>query len=162
VRAAKGKSKAMWLDEKSFIEVTKNSPLVSIDLLVEDGKGRFLLGRRINKPAQGFWFVPGGRILKDQTLKEAFSSIAQRELGIALSINDGKLRGVYEHFYDDNYFEIAGFGTHYVVVAYDVELPSGAFDRLPKDQHEEWAFMSPWEIEDRSDVHPSSKGFFKK
>ena len=152
----------MWLDEKSFIEVTKNAPLVSIDLLVEDGNGRFLLGKRLNKPAQGFWFVPGGRILKNQTLNEAFSSLVQRELDVILSLDDAKLRGVYEHFYEDNYFEVAGFVTHYVVVAYDVVLPSGAFDRLPKDQHEVWAFMSPWEIENRSDVHPSSKAFFKR
>ncbi|MEQ1698376.1 MAG: GDP-mannose mannosyl hydrolase [Hyphomicrobiaceae bacterium] len=151
----------MWLDEKSFIEVTKNSPLVSIDLLVEDGNGRFLLGKRVNKPAQGFWFVPGGRILKNQTLKQAFSSLAKRELDLALSLDDAKLRGVYEHFYDDNFFEVAGFGTHYVVVAYDIVLPSGTFEQLPKDQHEEWAFLSPWEIEDRADVHPSSKAFFR-
>lgn len=152
----------MWLDEKSFIEVTKNTPLVSIDLLIEDERGRFLLGKRINKPAQGFWFVPGGRILKNQTLREAFTSIAQRELNLALSFDDAKLRGVYEHFYDDNYYEVPGFGTHYVVVAYEAVLPRGAFDVLPKDQHDEWQFMSPWEIENRAGVHPSSKAFFKR
>lgn len=152
----------MWLDKETFIEVTKNSPLVSIDLLVEDGSGRFLLGKRLNKPAQGFWFVPGGRILKNQTLKEAFSTIAQRELGLAVPFEVAKLRGVYEHFYDDNFFEIPGFGTHYVVVAYEFVIPRGAFEKLPRDQHDEWAFLPPGEIEDRTDVHPSSKAFFKR
>ena len=151
----------MWLDNNAFIEVTKNSPLVSIDLLVEDGSGRFLLGKRLNKPAQGFWFVPGGRILKNQTLNEAFAAIAHRELNLAVSLKDAKLRGVYEHFYEDNFFEIPGFGTHYVVVAYDFVLPRGAFERLPLDQHDQWAFLSPGDIEERADVHTSSKAFFR-
>jgi colanic acid biosynthesis protein WcaH len=151
----------MWLAEKSFIEVTRNTPLVSIDLLVDDGKGRFLLGKRINKPAQGLWFVPGGRILKNQTISEAFSSLASRELNLDLTLRDSRLRGVYEHFYEDNFFDIAEFGTHYIVLAYNIAFPHGAFDKLPGDQHSEWAFMTPLEIEERIDVHRGSKLFFR-
>jgi colanic acid biosynthesis protein WcaH len=151
----------MWLDQKSFIEVTKNSPLVSVDLLINDGFGYFLLGKRINRPAQGSWFVPGGRVLKGNTLCQAFSSIVQLELNLSIPFDFAKLRGVYENFYEDNFFEISGFGTHYIVIAYELTLSRNFTNKLPYNQHSEWAFLSPAEIEGRTDVHPGSKVFFR-
>jgi colanic acid biosynthesis protein WcaH len=55
---------------------------VSVDLvLVRDGR-EVLLGLRTNRPAQGSWFVPGGRILKNEKRADA-SPGWPRELGIA-------------------------------------------------------------------------------
>ena len=55
-----------------LIEVIKHTPLVSIDLIVRNGKDQILVGLRTNEPAKGFWFVPGGRILKNERITEAF------------------------------------------------------------------------------------------
>ncbi len=151
----------MWLDQKTFAEVTKNTPLVSIDLIITDGNSRYLLGKRINKPAQGLWFVPGGRILKNQTLQQAFEAVTVRELGFQGTFSSARLRGVYEHFYDDNFFDRSDFGTHYVVLAYEFVMPEATFANLPLDQHERWAFFTAAEILSARDIHPSSKGFFK-
>jgi hypothetical protein len=41
------------------------APLVSIDLIIRDNADRVLLGLRNNEPAKGYFFVPGGIILKD-------------------------------------------------------------------------------------------------
>ena len=62
----------MELGDKEFREIIKNAPLVSIDLIVKNREGKILLGLRINKPAQNTWFVPGGRIRKDETLDSVF------------------------------------------------------------------------------------------
>lgn len=60
------------LAQHEFLEIVRLTPLVSIDLIVLDQAGDVLLGRRVNRPAQGMWFVPGGRIRKDETLADAF------------------------------------------------------------------------------------------
>ena len=70
-------------DKDRFIELIRALPLVSVDLvLVRDGR-EVLLGLRNNRPAQGWWFVPGGRILKNEKRADALSRVAARELGIA-------------------------------------------------------------------------------
>lgn len=52
----------MFLSQEDFATVVRSTPLISIDLIVENERGEFLLGKRTNRPAQGFWFVPGGRV----------------------------------------------------------------------------------------------------
>ncbi|MDF4907686.1 GDP-mannose mannosyl hydrolase, partial [Vibrio parahaemolyticus] len=49
----------MFLSKQRFSQVIESTPLVSIDLVIEDESGQVLLGERLNRPAQGFWFVPG-------------------------------------------------------------------------------------------------------
>lgn len=56
--------KGGWLDATTFETVIVYTPLVSIDLLVKNRKGEYLFGLRKNRPAQGYWFVPGGRLQK--------------------------------------------------------------------------------------------------
>jgi len=51
----------MFLSQEDFATVVRSTPLISIDLVVENERGEFLLGQRTNRPAQGYWFVPGGR-----------------------------------------------------------------------------------------------------
>ncbi len=50
-----------WLDRDTFKTIIDTTPLVSIDLLLRNAQGQILVGKRVNRPAQGFWFVPGGR-----------------------------------------------------------------------------------------------------
>ena len=71
------------MDERSrFVELVRDLPLVSVDLvLVRDGR-EVLLGLRTNRPAQGSWFVPGGRVLKNEKRADALARVAARELGI--------------------------------------------------------------------------------
>ena len=51
------------LDDDTFEMIIDCTPLISIDLVVRESSGRILLGQRLNRPAQGFWSVPGSRIL---------------------------------------------------------------------------------------------------
>lgn len=43
------------LDDQIFKTVIKCTPLISIDLIFKKGN-KILLGRRVNKPAQGYFF----------------------------------------------------------------------------------------------------------
>jgi colanic acid biosynthesis protein WcaH len=152
---------ASHLDEADFLDVVRLTPLVSIDLIVTDGNRRVLLGQRRNRPAQGSWFVPGGRVMKGETLDTAFTRVVRDELGIAsVQRSASRLFGVFEHHYDENFAGVAGVTTHYVVLAYSIAL-SGAVPIGRFDQHSGYAWLMPSEVFDRDDVHPNAKAYFR-
>ncbi|WP_312485927.1 GDP-mannose mannosyl hydrolase [Stutzerimonas nitrititolerans] len=151
----------MWLDEDAFQGVVASTPLVSIDLVVQNKHGELLLGHRLNRPAQGFWFVPGGRIQKNETLDEAFRRLTSGELGSAFDRASARLLGVYEHFYTDSVFGTAedGIDTHYVVLGYHLRLPIDHALTLPSDQHSAYRWCSLNEVEASSEVHANSRAY---
>lgn len=144
------------LPEEQFKHVIASTPLVSIDLIVLH-KQQVLLGKRINRPAQGFWFVPGGRICKNEPLAEAFLRLTQVELGLALDYSQAKLLGAFDHFYSDSVFGEAP-STHYVALGLLVEVPK-SLDELPKDQHAAFAWWSISDALSSSDVHQHTKDY---
>jgi hypothetical protein len=44
---------SQWLDRDTFKTIIDTTPLVSIDLLVRNAQGQILVGKRVNRPAQG-------------------------------------------------------------------------------------------------------------
>ncbi|MCQ2047200.1 ADP-ribose pyrophosphatase [Stutzerimonas stutzeri] len=151
----------MWLDEDTFRGVVASTPLVSIDLVVQNEHGELLLGHRLNRPAQGFWFVPGGRIQKNETLDEAFRRLTSGELGSAFDRASAGLLGIYEHFYTDSVFGTTedGIDTHYVVLAYHLLLPIGHVLTLPIEQHSAYRWLSITEVEASAKVHGNSRAY---
>jgi colanic acid biosynthesis protein WcaH len=148
------------LEPGDFENVIRLTPLVSIDMIVRSSDGRVLLGRRNNEPAKGCFFVPGGRITKNETLAAAFRRISLAELGVEKQIGEARFLGVFEHLYPTNHFEREGFGTHYVTLAY--ELTSPVEDALlPKDQHGEYAWQTEAELLRSPIVHENTKAYFR-
>ncbi|MBW0448386.1 GDP-mannose mannosyl hydrolase [bacterium M00.F.Ca.ET.228.01.1.1] len=149
------------LTQLDFLDVVRLTPLVSIDLIVSDADGRILIGHRRNRPAQGTWFVPGGRILKDETLDAAFSRIADAELGVPrLARSSARFEGVFEHHYSDNFAGESGVSTHYIVLAYALSLADT--QRLGRpDQHNGYLWLTPAELLVRDDVHDNTKAYFR-
>jgi len=147
------------LQRDDFVEVVKNTPLVSIDLIVKDRTGKVLLGRRRNAPAQGYWFVPGGRIRKNETLAVAFARLCREELGITAEISAAQLLGCFEHFYADNFAAIKGIDTHYVVLAYVLSLDVLPAD-LPELQHDDYRWFDPDTAGSDPQVHIHTRNYF--
>jgi colanic acid biosynthesis protein WcaH len=148
-----------WLEPEDFDNAVRLTPLVAIDLLVRSPEGRILVGRRTNEPAKGSLFTPGGRITKNETLAAAFRRISLAELGVEERLEDAHFFGVFEHFYPTNNHQVAGFGTHYVVLAF--ELRTSPEDlRLPKDQHGEFTWLSEPDLLHHPEVHPNVKAYF--
>ncbi len=149
-----------WLDPEDFAAIIRLTPLISIDLVVRTPDGRVLVGRRKHEPAKGTFFVPGSRITKNETQDAAFRRIAREELGLELAIENARLLGVYEHLYPTNRLERAGFGTHYIVLGYEVNLPQQPAS-LPQDQHGEYGWMTPAELLASAEVHENTKAYFR-
>ena len=129
------------LSRDKWFAVVCDAPLVSIDLIVRDARGRVLLGWRRNDPARDCWFVPGGAIRKNETLDQAFARITQTELGQPLLRAAARFRGVYEHFYPTNFAGIPEVGTHYVVLAHELRFDG---ELVPADdQHSRFSWFEP-------------------
>ena len=149
----------MWLDRETFKFIVAHTPLIAIDLIVENEKGSFLLGKRRYPPAAKHFFVPGGRILKGESIEKAFGRITVQELGTKIPLDSARFLGVFEHFYDESLFgkEIS---THYVVLAYRLNAPDDLF--LPYIQHVEYIWLTVDEILARDDVHLYTKNYFRE
>lgn len=144
-----------------YLEVVRHAPIVSVDLIIFDGEGRVLVGRRANAPARGTLFVPGGRVRKDESMSQAVARIADAELGIAVSGEDAALHGVYQHLYPDNWSN-EEFGTHYVCFAHTLTLSRvpACLASMCDDQHEELKWLTPEETVASREVHPYVRNYF--
>jgi len=148
----------MFLSQEDFATVVRSTPLISIDLIVENSRGEFLLGKRTNRPAQGYWFVPGGRVQKDEPLAAAFERLTLAELGLRLPMSAGEFYGVWQHFYDDN-FSGSDFSTHYIVLGFRLKLNQADL-ALPDAQHEAYRWLTPEALIADENVHDNSRAYF--
>lgn len=141
------------LSTARFHRVIEDTPLISLDLVVMDDQNRMLLGKRLNAPADGFWFVPGGRIHKSELLDAAMRRLLISELGIkAAERLQPKWLGLYEHHYTDS---VVGpdVSTHYVVLAHQVNWPADLAQALPTEQHDAYRWQCISEVAVAVDVH---------
>lgn len=145
---------------QDFAHVVRMTPLVSIDLILRDPEGAVLVGLRTNEPAKGFWFVPGGRIGKNERLDDAFIRILHIETGLEYHRAAARFLGVYEHIYEANRLREPGYGTHYVVLGYEIKLPMRPTIQLD-DQHSAIKWMTAPELLATPDVHENTKAYFR-
>lgn len=69
------------LPEDVFYFISRNTPLVNVDLLVKDQKGRTLLAWRDDPYAGVGWHIPGGIVRFKETLEDRIQKVAESELG---------------------------------------------------------------------------------
>ena len=148
------------MDAQRFLQIVDATPLVSIDLIIRNETNQVLLGKRVNRPAQNFWFVPGGRIRKNERVREAYARISDAELGVPLPFNEADFIGVYDHIYEDNFAGKNGINTHYVVLAYACQLKSGGVLK-PDAQHEELIWWDMADLIANASVHENTKAYFR-
>jgi colanic acid biosynthesis protein WcaH len=146
------------LNDPDFLRIVAATPLVSIDLILRNARDEILLGRRTNRPAQGRWFVPGGRIRKDERVPEALRRISQREVGWEL--REAKLLGVFDHLYPDNFAGAPGISTHYVVLGMEARWPRDLAP-IADAQHEALKWWGEDELLASPDVHENTKAYFR-
>ncbi len=149
----------MTLDDKRFLEIVDVMPLVAVDLIIRNSQGQVLLGKRRNRPAQGLWFVPGGRIRKSELISDAVVRISQSELGIRIRGDETGFFGVFEHIYDDNFLGAADISIHYISLAYECELKDDSQVKLD-GQHSDVRWWGTDEIQKSEEVHKYTRGYF--
>jgi colanic acid biosynthesis protein WcaH len=148
------------IGEDKFAHIVRYAPLVSLDLIVREPEGRILVGLRNNEPAKGCYFVPGGVIRKNETIEAAFTRILRVETGCRAALCEARFLGVFQHFYPTNRFSEPGYGTHYVVLAYELRLNQHPTILLDS-QHSNCKWLNEVELIAASDVHENTKTYFR-
>lgn len=133
-----------WITDDDWEKIVANVPIVSVDLLIRY-EGGILFGKRTNEPARGYWFVPGGRVHKCETRREAVHRVAREEIGVSVEIVESL--GAFEHIYDTSDVDTVDT-KHYLANGYVVDVVSGqlqadnqhndlrAFQSTPDPLHE--------------------------
>ncbi|MBT0386008.1 GDP-mannose mannosyl hydrolase [Morganella morganii] len=146
------------LSDDQFISIIDSTPLISIDFIIENNENKFLLGYRNNEPAKNYWFIPGGRIFKNEKIDNAFTRLSISEFGKALNISSFSFHGVFEHFYQNSFFS-KDISTHYIVLAYHAKIDLD-LKLLPDDQHSLYRWFTSSEIIHSPEVNHYSKLYF--
>ena len=89
----------MLIEDELYSKIREVLPTVCVDLLVTNERKEYLLAKRTEKPAQGSWWFPGGRIRKGETWEACARRKGIEELGIDMPI--GRLISVENYFADD-------------------------------------------------------------
>lgn len=69
------------LPDAVFYYISRTTPLVNVDLLIKDEKGRTLLAWRNDQYCGQGWHVPGGILRFKETLETRVKKVAQSEIG---------------------------------------------------------------------------------
>lgn len=131
-----------------FQQAVAALPLVSVDWVLTNPAGELLVGQRLNAPARGAWFTPGGRIRKGEPLAVALRRVAAEELGLAderagALAQRGEPMGAWDHFYPDAAFSPT-VPTHYVNLPYAARLSEAEVNALNLpvgEQHGHWQWL---------------------
>ena len=148
-----------FLDDKLFKLIVSNTPLFSIDIVLLNEKNEILTGLRNNPPAKNFWFLPGGRVKKNQILDEAFCEITKSELGKCLKYENSTLLGLHEHLWSDSIYG-DDISTHYINAPMMIKKEQSYFDLPDNDaQHSGYKWTKWNEFEKDPSIHSMSKLF---
>lgn len=96
---------------KEYQKIIESVPIVCVDAVIINDNNEYLLVKRQNEPLKGEYWVPGGRVLKNESLRDAIKRKMKQELGIELNVE--KLLGYFEDFYEKTHFEVSN-GLHVI------------------------------------------------
>ena len=107
------------IESDIFNGIRKIIPIVCVDLVIPKN-GDILLVKRIEPPAQGQWWTPGGRIFHGETIEDA--SVRKANAEVHLDCRFKKILGVTESIFDNVKIDSKLISIHTVNVVCLMEL----------------------------------------
>ncbi len=117
------------IPEGLYQKIHQVIPIVTVDLVVKN-RGSFLLVKRKNEPEANVWYFPGGRVLKNERLKEAAKRKLKEETG--LTGKTQRLLGIHEHFYNPRHSYFKNFSSHVISFVFEVSVSQKSLITLDK------------------------------
>ena len=74
-----------WIDDDGYATIQKKMPIATVDALIVH-HGKLLLMKRNNPPVKGEWWVPGGRIFKNESIEDAVKRKVFEETGLQCTV----------------------------------------------------------------------------
>ena len=91
---------SLGLPEEVFLFISRLTPLINVDLLIKDEKGRILLSWRDDQYAGTGWHLPGGIVRFKEKLEHRILQVAKNEIGVAVKYDPEPLavkQGICDH-----------------------------------------------------------------
>ena len=132
----------MKIPDEKWRDIVKNNPIFAIDIIIFRKNYGILMGKRLNEPAKGKLFVPGGRVFKNETREQAFERISKSETGLEIKFENSLQGGIFEHFYENSKWSNEKLSTHYIVETRIVKINFETENFLKLDnQHSEFFWI---------------------
>ncbi len=96
-------------------------PIVCVDIIITNGK-EVLLVKRNEEPAKGLWWLPGGRLFKNENLEKCALRKAKEEAGVEAEIV--RKIGFYETFFEKHSVGEIKNGYHTINVCFLLKAKS--------------------------------------
>ena len=131
-----------------------------MDLIIFSEEKGILMGKRNNYPAKGFYFVPGGRIYKNEERDLGFKRISSSEIGVTLDFTNSQLIDIFEHFYNTSKWPNEEINTHYIVEARLINANSEVVKEITNsdNQHSDFIWINDANIQ-KINVHQYCKPY---
>ena len=124
-----------------YKDIQKVLPILCVDIVITEPRGRYLLLRRTNEPLQGEWYIVGGRMLQGESAESTARRKLKEEIGVSVDKLD--FIGFYEDQFDRNSME-SDILYHTVSLVFRCEIAENEFIQLDKQSSEwKWANTLP-------------------
>jgi ADP-ribose pyrophosphatase YjhB (NUDIX family) len=143
------------LPDDVFYYVSRTTPLVNVDLLLKDERGRCLLAWRDDPMAGTGWHVPGGIVRYCETFDARVRKVAQLEIGVDTIEYDSAPAAINEIIRRE-----AKVRGHFISILYRCSLPSSYVpDNSRRDRYDrgflQWHDVCPPDLLSLQDMYRS-------
>ncbi len=95
--------------------ILENVPLVCVNVIIPKDN-TVLVVYRLEESAKGEWWIPGGRVYKNEKLGDTAVRIARQEVGLDVTVK--KLVGIYDEMFDKGAIPDLKDGVHYISIIF--------------------------------------------
>jgi len=135
------------LPDNVFYYISRTTPLVNVDLLIQDETGRTLLAWRDDPHAGTGWHIPGGVVRFKELLETRIKKVAEMEIGTDVQFDPEPI-AIHQIILPER--EIRG---HFISLLYKCYL-TGTFNRYAKRLTEGDAGYLAWHSHCPNDLLP--------
>jgi colanic acid biosynthesis protein WcaH len=128
-----------FINQELYDKILENIPIICVDGVITNNENKILFTRRENEPAKGEWWFPGGRLLKNESLKDAIIRKVKEETNLDVFIVS--YLGFTETIFNTGPFDIPvhtiNFTYHLSLNSYDLKIDSLHSDFIWSDKIDE-------------------------
>ncbi len=125
-----------FIPNELYYQILDSVPIACVDIAIV-ALGSVLLVKRRDAPAKGQWWVPGGRVLKGEMMRDTAIRKAREEVGIACHI--GPIIYTAETIFPDG---PGGIAVHSINSCFFVYPASSDFSLQLDDHHDDHQWVN--------------------
>lgn len=146
-----------YIEEEEYKKILMNIPICCVDIILYNDNKEILLVKRDKKPAKNEYWFPGGRVLKNEKLKDCAIRKIEEEVG--LKVNEVKYLCTYETIFEDGPF--SNVNTHSINICFYAKIDSNQKISL-NEFHSNFKFIKEFTANSHKYLKNCYKEFCKK